>query len=112
MNHPVSRIDDDVHQRIRLGILAILSGTTRADFSFLKESLGATDGNLGRHIQVLEEAGLVEVNKVFEGRKPRTWLTITKAGRAALHSEVQALREIIERVDPTPEESSRPLTSP
>ncbi len=99
MTHPASRISDDVHQRIRLGILAILSGAQRADFRFLKDSLGVTDGNLGRHIQVLEEAGLVSVEKVFEGRKPRTWLKITRAGKAALESEVDALRELVAAVD-------------
>ena len=48
------QLDDDVHQRVRLGILALLAGVSRADFAHLKTSLGTTDGNLGRHLQVLE----------------------------------------------------------
>lgn len=99
MSHPVSRIQDDVHQRVRLGILSILSGATRADFRFLKDALGVTDGNLGRHLQVLEEAGLVAVNKVFEERKPRTWLNITREGRVALRAEVTALRELLASIE-------------
>lgn len=99
MTHPTSRIQNDVHQPIRLGILAILNGVTRADFRFLKDSLGTTDGNLGRHIQVLEEAGLVEVTKVFEDRKPRTWLSTTRQGREAFRAEVAALRELLDSVE-------------
>jgi DNA-binding MarR family transcriptional regulator len=99
MNHPTSRMHDDVHQRVRLGILAILNGASQADFRYLKDALGVTDGNLGRHIQVLEEAGLVEITKVFEGRRPRTWVKITRAGRSAFHAEVAALRELIESLE-------------
>ena len=95
MTHPTNRLNDDVHQRVRLGILAILDGAARADFKYLRETLGVTDGNLGRHIQVLEEAGFVTVEKVFENRRPRTWTKITRAGRAAFHAEVAALRELV-----------------
>jgi DNA-binding MarR family transcriptional regulator len=95
MTHPTNRINDDVHQRVRLGILAILNGAARADFRFLRESLGVTDGNLGRHLQVLEEAGLVAIDKVFENRRPRTWVKITRAGKAAFSDEVAALRELL-----------------
>jgi DNA-binding MarR family transcriptional regulator len=65
----------------------------------LKESLGLTDGNLSRHLQVLEEAGFVHIDKTFEGRRPRTWITSTRPGRAAFASEVAALRELIAGVD-------------
>ena len=99
MTHPTSRMQDDVHQRVRLGILAILNGASRADFRYLRDALGVTNGNLGQHIQVLEAAGLVEVTKVFEDRKPRTWVRITRAGRAAFQAEVAALRELIESLD-------------
>ena len=50
--HPIHDLDDDVHQRVRLGILATLSGMSRADFAHLKRELGVTDGNLGRHLEV------------------------------------------------------------
>ncbi|MGI8983380.1 MAG: winged helix-turn-helix domain-containing protein [Acidimicrobiales bacterium] len=93
--HPSQRLDDVVHQRVRLGILAVLAEADEADFGFLKDSLNLTDGNLSRHLQVLEEAGFVEVNKVFVGRRPRTWIAATKAGRAAFAAEVAALRELI-----------------
>jgi len=95
--HPSQRLDDVVHQRVRLGILAVVAEADQADFGFLKDTLDLTDGNLSRHVQVLEEAGFVKVRKTFEGRRPRTWISSTKAGRAAFASEVAALRELIDR---------------
>jgi len=99
VTHPAQKLDDTVHQRVRLGILAVLSGTSRADFGFLRDTLALTDGNLSRHIAVLEQAGLVTVEKGYEGKRARTWLHATKAGRAALHDELAALRELLARVD-------------
>jgi DNA-binding MarR family transcriptional regulator len=95
MTHPAARLHDGVHQRVRLGILAVLNGAARVDFAFLKETLGLTDGNLGKHLQVLEEAGYIATDKVFEKRRPRTWVRITHKGRAAFEEEVAALREIV-----------------
>ena len=102
MTHPALRLDDTVHQRVRLGILAVLREVTRADFGYLRDALELTDGNLSRHIAVLEEAGLVEVEKGFEGKRPRTWVQATRAGRRALAAELKALRELMERVEVRP----------
>lgn len=98
MTHPALRLDDTVHQRVRLGILAVLSEASRADFGYLREALELTDGNLSRHITVLEQAGLVKVEKKLDGKRTRTWVSSTKAGRRALAAEVAALRELIGRV--------------
>ncbi len=103
MTHPAQRLDDTVHQRVRLGILAVLREVTRADFGYLRDALELTDGNLSRHIAVLEQAGLVNVEKGFEGKRPRTWVQITKAGRLALKAELAALQELISRVEGTAE---------
>jgi DNA-binding transcriptional ArsR family regulator len=94
--HPTNGLDDTVHQRHRLGILTI-TAEARADFSFLRDALGLTPGNLSRHLTVLEEAGLVQVEKGYEGRRPRTWVRITSTGRAALAAEVAALTELVRR---------------
>jgi DNA-binding MarR family transcriptional regulator len=99
VTHPALQLDDTVHQRVRLGILAVLSEARRADFAYLRDALGLTDGNLSRHIAVLEQAGLVKVEKGFEGKRPRTWVEATRAGRRALAAEVKALRELIALVD-------------
>ena len=102
MTHPALRLDDTVHQRVRLGILAVLSEASRADFGYLRDALELTDGNLSRHLAVLEEAGLVNVEKGYEGRRPRTWVSATRRGRAALDAELRSLRELISRVDGRP----------
>ena len=89
--HPTNGLDDTVHQRHRLGILTITAEARRADFGYLRDALGLTPGNLSRHLTVLEEAGLVQVEKGYEGRRPRTWVRITRAGRAALATELSTL---------------------
>lgn len=97
MSHPVNGLDDTVHQRVRLGVLAVLDEAKRADFSYLREALSLTDGNLSRHLGVLEVADYVRIDKVFEGKKPRTWVTATPKGRRAFKAEVESLRALIER---------------
>ncbi|MDQ3610741.1 MAG: transcriptional regulator [Actinomycetota bacterium] len=99
MSHPTSGLDDTVHQRVRLGILAVLTEGRRADFAYLRDTLELTDGNLSRHLQVLEEADLIRIDKTFEGKRPRTWLSVTEQGRGALASELAALRALIVRAE-------------
>ena len=95
--HPTHGLDDTVHQRHRLGILTI-TAEARADFGYLRDALGLTAGNLSRHLTVLEEAGLIQVEKGYEGRRPWTWVGITGTGRAALAAEVDALAELVGRL--------------
>jgi DNA-binding MarR family transcriptional regulator len=102
VTHPALQLDDVVHQRVRLGILAVLAEAKRAEFGYLRDALDLSDGNLSRHIQVLEGAGLVSVEKGYEGRRPRTWVSATRRGRSALDSELRSLRELISRVDGRP----------
>jgi DNA-binding transcriptional ArsR family regulator len=95
--HPTNGIDETVHQRHRLGILTITAEAQRADFGYLREALGLTPGNLSRHLMVLEDAGMIQVEKGYEGRRPRTWVRITGQGRAALAAELAALTELVRR---------------
>ena len=97
--HPALALDDLVHQRTRLGILTILAESDRADFTYLKEALALTDGNLGRHLETLREGGLVDIEKGYVGRRPKTWAMITTAGKHALAEHVTALRAIVDRVE-------------
>jgi len=89
--HPTASLSEIVHQRHRLGILTITSRSRQADFGYLREALDLTSGNLSTHLTVLEDAGLVRVEKGYEGRRPRTWVSITRQGRAALAAEMEAL---------------------
>lgn len=91
--HPAADLDDLVHQRARLGILAMLREAAKVDFVRLRDTLGLTDGNLARHLQTLQEAGLVTTRKA----DARTWVSLTAAGRKAFDKELAALRAIVER---------------
>lgn len=98
-SHPAAALDDVVHQRVRLGILTIAHEARRVEFGFLRTSLDLTAGNLSQHLTVLETAGLITIDKGYEGRRGRTWIQLTNAGRKALGEEVAALRKLIKVFD-------------
>lgn len=97
-DHPTAAFDELVHQPNRLAILVVLEEAGRADFAYLKRALSLSDGNLGRHLSVLEEAGLIETRKGFEGNRPRTWATLTRKGRTYLRRELDAMRTLLRRM--------------
>ncbi len=99
MTHPTQGLDEIVHQRTRLGILAVLVEADCAQFSFLQDALDLSDGNLSRHLQTLEKAGYVRIEKGYEGRRPRTWVRITKSGRRALADELIVLKQLVGRLE-------------
>jgi DNA-binding MarR family transcriptional regulator len=84
-----------VHQPVRFSLLAALSRADDVEFRFLREALGVSDSALSRQITLLEEAGYVSVRKGHVGRRPRTWLSITTAGRTSFEDHVKVLREIV-----------------
>ena len=87
------------HEKARLGIMtSLVTNPKGLLFSDLKELCALTDGNLSRHLQVLESAGLLEVRKGYEGKRPITWLRLTAEGRTALHKELDALQRLVSRV--------------
>lgn len=87
------QLDPVLHSRIRLGIVSILIGVKEATFSFLKEKLGTTDGNLSANINKLEKEGYIEVIKAFQGKKPVTSCRLTEKGRAAFAKYVKTLEQ-------------------
>jgi DNA-binding HxlR family transcriptional regulator len=99
LTDPVGGIEDVVHQRFRLVILTIAVEVSPVQFGHLQRTLGLTPGNLGRHLNVLEEAGLIKVSKGFADRRPWTAVAITPAGRKALRAEVAVLKAIVSRVE-------------
>jgi DNA-binding PadR family transcriptional regulator len=84
-----------VHGKLRLALLTLLTGVEEADFTWLREKTGASDGNLGAQLLKLEDAGYVTVEKRFVQRKPQTLYRMTDAGRAALTEYVRALRQLL-----------------
>jgi DNA-binding MarR family transcriptional regulator len=88
-----------IHQSTRLRITAALHALRKGealDFSELKKMLAVTDGNMATHITALEGAGYVEVQKDFIGKKPRTRIALTAAGRKAFAAHVSYLRNLLE----------------
>jgi DNA-binding MarR family transcriptional regulator len=99
--HPITGLDEVVHQRVRLGILTVAHEARRVEFGYLRTQLNLTAGNLSKHVSVLETAGLIEVEKGYAGRRGRTWITLTAAGRTALAEEIGRLKLLIARVETT-----------
>ena len=91
----IDRIDNVIHGRIRLGIMAYLARNQVADFNELKRSLDATQGNLSVHLSKLEDAKYVRIEKGYLGRKPRTRIHLTPAGRKALDNYLTQLTELL-----------------
>ena len=92
----IGQIDEVIHGRVRLGIMADLSGAEAADFNELKTRLKVTDGNLSVHLRKLEEAGLVEVSKSFQERKPLTRARLSDKGREAFIGYLDAMTRLVE----------------
>lgn len=93
----ISGLDDVIHGRVRLGIVAYLASAEVADFTELKDVLEVTQGNLSIHLRKLEEAGYVSIDKSFVGRKPLTRVRLTETGRAAFSSYLKAMGQLVEQ---------------
>ncbi len=76
-------VDRVIHEPARLAIVAVLAACESADFVYLRNATGMTQGNLSAHLGKLEEAGYVKIEKRFQGKKPNTLCRLTDAGRAA-----------------------------
>jgi DNA-binding MarR family transcriptional regulator len=95
----VNQLDEVIHQPVRLKIMAALKALPHGkglEFVRLRSIVGATEGNLGAHITTLENRGYVAVEKDFHGKRPRTRIALTQAGRRAFEAHVAHLRDIID----------------
>ena len=91
----IGRIDEVIHGRLRLGVMAYLASSEVADFNQLKDVLEVTQGNLSVQLRKLEDAGYVTIEKGYLGRKPRTQVRISGEGRAAFAVYLEALGRLI-----------------
>lgn len=91
----ILKLDPIVHAPNRLAILSILISVDSANFTFLKKTIGITDGNLNTHLGKLENSGFVKIQKKFVGKKPQTLCSITAKGRAAFKKYLEQLEQII-----------------
>jgi len=89
-------LDRVLHEKARLGILSsLMANPNGLLFTELKELCDLTDGNLARHMQTLQEAGLVEVWKKTEGKRPQTLVRMTDAGRERFMEYIGLLEQIV-----------------
>jgi len=95
MDFDIESIDEVIHGRLRLGVMAYLAGRDGADFNELKARLQATDGNLSVHLRKLEEAGYVAIDKRFVNRKPLTRIQLTQPGRSAFVAYLDAMARLV-----------------
>lgn len=94
-NLNLDAIDDVIHGRLRLGVMAYLSAVTPASFPELLKKTGTSNGNLSTHLTKLETAGYVKQEKGYKGKRPQTLVHMTDAGRAAWISYLDAMRDLL-----------------
>jgi DNA-binding MarR family transcriptional regulator len=88
-------IDDVIHGRVRLAVMAYLSGAGSADFGQLRDKTGVTDGNLSANLRKLEDAGYISIEKKFVDRRPLTTCCLSDHGRTAWIAYLDRLHRML-----------------
>lgn len=96
-DHDYRKIDALIHSRLRLAILTVLINVEEAEFSFLRDKVNATDGNLSANLRRLEDSDIIRTTKTYSGRRPVTYYRITDAGRKAFTRYVEHLEQLLDR---------------
>jgi len=94
----LAEVDRLVHEPARLAVMALLYVVDSADFTFLMNQTGLTWGNLSAHLSRLEEAGYLDVEKRFKGRRPNTNLRLTPQGREAFSEYVRKMKQVFQNI--------------
>ena len=89
------KLDEVIHQRVRLAIMSTLAGVESLEFGQVKSMLGLTDGTLSTHARVLAQAGYLAIRKRFRGRRPQTLYHLTAKGRASFKRYVDNLEQML-----------------
>jgi DNA-binding MarR family transcriptional regulator len=94
VTHPRHRLDPVIHAPARFSVMAALVAADRVEFRFIRDTVELTDSALSQHLTKLEQAGYVKVTKGQVGRRPRTWVSATRAGRTAFRDHLAVLNEL------------------
>jgi len=106
-------LDRVMHEKARLGVLTSLVAHPKGlPFADLKQLCGLTDGNLSRHLQVLQEAGLVEINKGYAGNRPHTTCRLTPSGRRRFLDYLAVLERVVRDAAKAAREEAAPASRP
>lgn len=104
-------LDRVLHERARLSIMACLSSNKKGlSFAELKKQCDLSDGNLSRHLQVLEEAGYLKIEKGYEGKRPHTSCQMTASGAKAFTRYIDVLEKVIRDAGKAPAGARKPST--
>lgn len=93
-SHARHQLVDLLTHPVRFSLMAALDAVEQIDFASLRDQLEVSDSVLSRQASQLEDAGYVRIKKGYVGKRPRTWMSLTKQGRTAWQRHLQALREI------------------
>lgn len=92
--HPRHQLVDALTNPVRFSLVAALNATESAEFATIRDQLQVSDSVLSRQASQLEELGIVAIKKGYVGKRPRTWLSLTRDGRTQWESHLAALRAI------------------
>jgi DNA-binding MarR family transcriptional regulator len=95
----LSEIDRLVHEPARLVVMASLYVVESADYTFLMRQAGLTWGNLSAHLSKLEEAGYIQVEKTYRGKRPYTLVRLSENGRAVFKRYVKQMKTVLGNLD-------------
>lgn len=93
--HPRHQVDELLAAPVRLSIVAALGRADEIEFRVLRDGIEVSDSQLSKQVSLLEQAGYVTVRKGYLGKRPRTWLSVSADGRAALARHLAALQQIV-----------------
>lgn len=93
----VAELDQLLLDPTRLAIVSLLAAAEWAEFGFVRDSVRLSDSALSKQVTTLSRNGYVDVRKGYVGKRPRTWLHITDAGRDNLAGHISALQAIAEK---------------
>lgn len=96
----MSEFDPVIHAPVRLRLCSMLAAVDEAEFATLRDRLDVADSVLSKHVTTLAEAGYVSSRKGSVGGRRTTWIGLTRAGRKALRTHLDALQALIDASDP------------
>lgn len=92
--HARHRLNPQLQAPVRFSIVATLASVDSAEFAVVRDEVEISDSALSKQVSTLEQAGIVKVKKGYVGKRPRTWLSLTRDGRSQWQQHLAALREI------------------
>jgi DNA-binding MarR family transcriptional regulator len=96
-DYDYQQLDEIIHSRIRLAVMTLLVSVDQAEFTFIRDKINTTDGNLSVHLRKLEESGYIKMQKRFVERKPATSYSITVKGHHAFEQYIEQLEKMIKK---------------